>query len=143
VNFTWTRVPGSRIGPGPFRDWFQKFWNRSNRLQDRFQNFWNRRDRFQKFGPGTRSCSPLNIIVSDLWIWVFLLGGGDQNSSFFIFTVHVLFILSNISSTSYETLRLSMLIFRSSICSYLFFVSSIYENWALWFYIFEKSIISS
>jgi len=40
---------------------FQKFSNRSNRFRDWFQNFWNRRDRgqFQKFGPGTRSCSPL------------------------------------------------------------------------------------
>ena len=43
--------------------WFQ---NRSRpvpgpipKIRNRFQNFWNRRDRFQKFGPGTRSCSPL------------------------------------------------------------------------------------
>jgi len=61
VNFTWNRVPGSRTGPGRFRDRFQNFWNRSHRFRVRFQNFWDRRDRdqFQKFGPGTRSCSPL------------------------------------------------------------------------------------
>jgi len=59
VNFTRNGVPGSRTGPGRFRDRFQKFWNR-------FQNFWKRRDRdrnrFQKFGPGTRSCSPLPML---------------------------------------------------------------------------------